>query len=344
AGSYAKPQEEGIARFLLDTEAKTLRKQCGYQGVKNPSYVLLNAAKNRLYAVEEEAGESGGRVHVLQLTNGAAEWVQSLSTQGADPCHLCLAQGGTLLLASNYSSGSLAVMRVEEKGGLCFEQLIQHTGKGSHPTRQEMAHVHSAWEWEQLIAAVDLGLDKVSFYELRNGALCETGRELRLAAGSGPRHLAFDPLKPSVLYVACELSSEVAVFEWRGTEFALLQTVSTLPTGVCGENTAAAIRLCGSLLYVSNRGHDSISVFERLCDGTLRLLDCAPCGGNAPRDFAVFGEYLVIANQASDNLSVLKMNKARGKLEQTGISAVMARPSCICGSRHTCQRRHKGKG
>ena len=89
---------------------------------------------------------------------------------------------------------------------------------------------------------------------------------------------------------------------WRGlmTE---LQTISTLPADFKGKSTTAEIRIHpeSGHLYVSNRGHDSITNFEIGKDGKLTFVDTTPSGGHTPRNFNFdpTGKWLLAAHQDS---------------------------------------------
>ncbi|MCI9143821.1 MAG: lactonase family protein, partial [Lachnospiraceae bacterium] len=104
----------------------------------------------------------------------------------------------------------------------------------------------------------------------------------------------------------------------------------TLPEGFSGSSKAAAIRICGSRVLVSNRGCDSIAVFALDEKGVPKRRQIVATGGKSPRDFDIFGDYVVAANQDSDELTVLKFDAETGLPEQTGISVPMVRPVCIC--------------
>ena len=71
------------------------------------------------------------------------------------------------MLVSNYSGGSLAVWPLDEEGVPVGEaQVIQHTGKGKNPVRQEGPHVHSITltRDEKFAVTADLGLDELVLY------------------------------------------------------------------------------------------------------------------------------------------------------------------------------------
>lgn len=330
SGSYAEVGEDGIVKFRLDTDAGTLKKVFAYQGVRNPSYIRLNADKSVLYAVQEET--PAGAVHALRVDEDALRPMGTLSTGGADPCFIGLTADEKVLLAANYTSGSLAVYRLGADGSLTERsELIVHEGRGAHPTRQEAAHVHCAMERNGQAFVVDLGLDLVFIYDIDReaGRLAGSGLRVRFPAGAGPRHIAFHPEKPEMLYAVCELTNQIGVYREEGARYVLAQLEPTLPEDFRGENTAAAVKIKHSLLFASNRGHNSIAVYRIKEDGLLEPPRIVSSAGGSPRDFELFGDYMVVANQYSNTINVLKVDWNKGTLTDTGIFCSTPRPCCI---------------
>ncbi len=330
-GSYAQQGQAGIVRYRLDTATGEVAALDAYCGVQNPSYVALNADASMLYAVEETVPE--GKLHALRPTPQGLVPVESLPTEGGDPCHIGLTDEW-MLLVSNYASGSLAMYALDRKGvPLALQSLCRHKGHSAHPTRQASAHVHFAQASGEYVFVADLGLDRVLCYDVpkQGEPLPGSGVWLQLPPGSGPRHLAFGPQGSGTAYVVCELSNRVAVFRKPFAQgSAPVQMISTLPEGYRGESIAAAIHRQGEWLFASNRGHDSIAVFRIQHDGTLALLHIEPTGGQTPRDFAVMGEWLVVANQDSQTLTVLHWDAAGERLRFTGQSMEAVKPTCVC--------------
>ena len=113
-----------------------------------------------------------------------------------------------------------------------------------------------------------------------------------------------------------------------------LQTVSTLPEGFRGANTAAEVQVhpSGRFVYGSNRGHDSIAAFAIDPDsGKLRYVAHESTQGKTPRNFAIdpTGQYLLAANQDSDNVVVFRIDQATGKLQPAGSSVSVPSPVCV---------------
>jgi 6-phosphogluconolactonase len=121
------------------------------------------------------------------------------------------------------------------------------------------------------------------------------------------------------------MNSTLTTFSYDASNGVLkeLQTLSTLPPDFKGENSTAelVIHPSGRYVYGSNRGHNSIAVFnvDRM-KGTLTWIQDVPTEGKIPRGFAIdpSGRFLLAANQNSDNIAILKIDAATGHLSSTG--------------------------
>ena len=348
AGGYAKPGEGGICRYSLDPETGdcTLLSECVL--LENPSYLLRHPQKDVLYAVEELQPE--GNVVALSVNDGELQKLCSFPTGGADPCHLSLSPEGQFLFVSNYTSGSLAVFRLDNDGvPVGRSDFVQHTmtareKEGANPARQGSAHVHFALCDGVRVFVNDLGLDKVFVYDwdAAQGRLTGCSEQIEFPKGSGPRHLEISE-DGQYLYVFCELSVEIHVFEKDGEKWRRIQVVSAVPeeyrpsAGFSnlphGEDlsTGAAIRIVSDdKLIVSTRGHDSFAVFRISEDGQLYGRQLFSAAGKVPRDFQVLGAFLIVANQESGSLAVFRRNDPTDRYDLVGHVPHGGSPSCIC--------------
>ena len=136
-----------------------------------------------------------------------------------------------------------------------------------------------------------------------DGRLAEAGPAVRLPPGSGPRHLV---VVEDHLVVACELSGQLWV--GRADGHGGWSPVVTAPcSGVADAPTVqpSALRADGDLLFVANRGPDTVAAFV-LDRGAATLTRTAEfgCGGAEPRDLVLEPGRLWVANQGGDVLSV----------------------------------------
>jgi 6-phosphogluconolactonase len=283
---------------------------------------------------------SGGVAAYRIGDNYSLKLINHVLTYGANPCHVSVSPDGKLLVASNYTGGSLSVFRVEENGELSpLVQRIQDEGSGPFPERQTAPHVHSTQFVNQgkLLFAADLGIDQLKVFSVNPKAeiplTAYSPSFVKLPPGSGPRHFAFSP-DGRYIYVVNELASTITVLMKYGEDWKDVQDIKTLPKDFKGESWAADIHLSadGRFVYASNRGHNSLVVFKRdQVNGKLELIETIPVEGNWPRNFAIdpTGQFILVANQKSDDVTVFKINPDSGKLKYTGIKVSNHSPVCL---------------
>ncbi|MGR6329027.1 lactonase family protein [Sphingomonas sp. XXL09] len=315
AGTYAK--EGGPGLVSLDSGGSRWSAGKVHRTVRNASFGVTSPRTGLRYLVDEQ--QTGG----LGIYDASFRLIAASPTLGADPCHLALSSDGKMLAAANYSSGSVILWTLNEATGLphAGAQLIEHHGHG--PNRERQAAPHAHWvgfaAGNAILHAVDLGADAIFAHHIdrATGRIADTRIAYRAESGSGPRHLLRHPGLP-IAYLVAELANTVTVLR-AGSDgtFVRLGAVSSLPAGFHGTSFAAhiAINAAGTRLYVSNRGHDSIAVFELGARGMPRMLQHVPSGGHWPRFFKLMesrGEMLV-ANQRSGGVAVLPVG-ADGRL------------------------------
>jgi 6-phosphogluconolactonase len=311
AGTYAREGGPGLVPLTASRGGWVAGRPL--DTIRNASFGVRAAASGVRYLLDEQ---EKGRVGVYDR---GLKPLGDFSTLGSDPCHAALSPDGGMLAVANYSSGSVAVWRIDRNTGRPMEEahLAVHSGSGPNRARQAAPHAH----WVgfamggKLLHAVDLGADAIFAHVLdpRSGAIVSSSLAYRAPAGSGPRHLAHHPLL-KIAYLVSELANTVTILTSRpdGT-FAAKRSVSTLPAGFAGPSTAAhiAVNSSGTRLYVSNRGHDSIAVFAIDAAGGLTLVQHAGCGGRGPRLFLLVEERreMLVANQRSGNVARLPLGK-----------------------------------
>jgi 6-phosphogluconolactonase len=142
-----------------------------------------------------------------------------------------------------------------------------------------------------------------------------------MAPGAGPRHLTFHPTNKKWIYVLNELDNTITLVEKNNSgEYASTTSISTLPSDFNEFSKSAHIVISsdGKFVYTSNRGHNSIAIFE--CNpenGSLRLLGFEPTHGDSPRHFSFSPDedFLVVANQTTNNLVSFERDKSTGLLK-----------------------------
>ncbi len=333
----------GIYRAEFDAATGALSAPVLVTKAVNPSYVAVHPSGRFAYAVNEVGdfgGQPTGAVSAYRIGAGSRlTAIGMVSSFGADPCYVSVDAAGRTLFVANYSGGSIASYRIAKDGTLSVASQIPLAGSGPHPN-QKGPHGHFIAESpaKGRIFVADLGSDQVRVYRVDavTGTLTpDAVPPGRVDAGSGPRHIAFDP-SGRWAYVNNELASTVTVFALDAATSALspMQTLSTLPAGFTGANDTAEIQASadGRFVYVSNRGHNSIAVFQvDAASGRLTLLDVTPSGGDWPRDFKLdpTGGFLLVEHQKSDNIVVFRIDRTTGRLTPTGNELRVSKPVSI---------------
>lgn len=331
------PQKHAIMVASLDTETGTLSAPRLAIETRDPGHFALSSDGRHLYM--GNAGTPGGvsAFAIKDREKGALEFLNFVESRGRGPSFVSIDASGRYVLDANYGGGYVEVLAIRPDGSLGERTaLVQHEGSSVH-ARQNKAYAH----WfhtdpsNQFALAADLGTDEIFVYrfDATSGRLApHEPRAARVAPGSGPRHLAFHPNKEWV-YAIQELSNQIVAFRWdaaRGT-LTPFQTVGTLADGFDGTNTAAEIRVRadGRFLYASNRGEDSLVVYEIDAKrGELAFRQRVPSGGKTPRYFAFSPDsrWLVATHQEGGNVVVFAVDAQTGELRRTGEPVPLTRP------------------
>lgn len=319
-GTYTDGDSKGIYKGVLKSDGTFDSLQLVAE-TTNPSFLCFANSQQTLLAVSEVDIEGTGTVESYQITNGGLSHLSTSLSGGAHPCHVLASADGDVLMA-NYSGGNIGYLRVDASGKLSDLLAVgQHSGK-SITDRQTGPHAHSAWMLnENEVVAVDLGIDQLIFYKIKDNQLLKID-SLLVEAGAGPRHLTFHPSK-EVMYVINELNSTVSIIAKTNESWQLINSVSTLPEEYIEVNYCADIHISndGRFLYASNRGHNSLAIYQVDKSGkSLKLISHQQVKGNWPRNFSLTpdGEMLVVANQHSNNLVAFRRDKQTGLLSFAG--------------------------
>lgn len=137
---------------------------------------------------------------------------------------------------------------------------------------------------------------------------------------------------------ASKAGDDMTRFKGRST-LRLVQSISTIPSAfpttmnTCGR---ICVHRSGRFVVVSNRGHQSITVFKvKTKDskrGELQKVGCFHTRGETPRHFQFdhSGQYLLVANQDSNTLTVFNFNLSNGELKYSGNEYRVPSPNFVC--------------
>ncbi len=329
AGSYTDKTSKGIYAFRLDEASGALTPLGLVAATPEPAHLWIAQDGKTLYAVN---WQSPGGVSAFRIAprTGALTLLNRVASQGDKPNQVVLSPNGRLAITVTYTTGNLAAFHVLPDGKLSEAFYVdQHVKPDGAP------HAHGViftQDGRHMFVA-ELGLDRVYSYDVdpARGTIAPAATPfVAVHAKSGPRRLQLSP-DGRRLYVNHETDGEVSVFAVDGGTLKEIQTVSTLPPGTTVANKTAEIIITpdGRHLYVGNRGHDTLAVFDiDPKDGRLTLTANIPAGGRTPRNLRIdpTGRFLISANEDGGNLTVFRIDPKTGGLTFTGHEAKIDTP------------------
>lgn len=312
-GSYNTPDQPGVAIIDVDSNG-TYHVVSQLSGIENPSFMTQHGT--HIYAVSE-TGTNGGVVAITRQGDALSYGVRRPSG-GGWPCHVRVSSDERYVIATNYGTGTVALLRIESDGSLTgLNDLAAHTGSGPHTGRQGEPHAHSAIITPDgaYVVAADLGTDELVFYTINThtNQLVRT-HTVNAPAGNGPRHTIFHP-NGQVFYVANELACSVSVFAYDNGSLTHIADHATI-IGANNDFTVADIHISPDhqFLYCTTRTDNTIAAYQIRADGNLNRIGVYDCGGAWPRNFAIApdGSYILVACQHDNHIAVLPRDTTTG--------------------------------
>lgn len=334
-GTYSLGTDsKGIYSLQLNSQSGQFLQPELVAETDNPSCLLYQASSEILYAVNEV---ERGSISVFKHKNKQFTLLQELDVKGKYPCHLNLVNDKKHLGVANYASGNVSLFSRNSSGKLDEKSLlmINHTGTGTNAQRQEAPHAH--WVGiinNEHIYSVDLGADKIFKYKInKERQLNKAETAIQLNPGDGPRHIEKHPSK-NIVYLVNELSNKVAVLSLQSDgNFCEKQSIDLLPSDNKVHSQAAAIKLdkTANYLYVTNRGHNSITTYNVQDNGNLKFLSNVSSQGIWPRDLLVTddNQFLLVANEHSNSINLFRIDQNTGEPITTDHAATISSPTNI---------------
>ncbi len=336
---------EGISVYRMDPASGDWTPIQLVKDLVNPSFLALDREQRFLYTVHGDFSEvSSFRV---DGKTGHLTFLNRQSTEGTNPAHLVVDPSNRFVVIANYATGTVATLPIKSDGSLApVCDLVALPGEpGPHRVQQQSSHPHHVPfdRTGRFIVVPDKGLDKVFVFRLDSGSGKLKPNDpplVQTREGAAPRHVDFHPSAPYA-YVINELDSTVTTYRYDAQHGTLhpLQIVSSLPQDYTGNNTGAEIVFSpsGRYVYASNRGHDSIALFDvDAATGLLNARGWQPTGGKGPRFFALdpSGAFLFAANELSDTITAFRVDQDTGKLTATNQLIGTGSPVCIAFGGH----------
>ncbi|CAN5487511.1 6-phosphogluconolactonase [soil metagenome] len=320
--------EKRIAIYEIDSADGRLRHVGDTPTAGEPGALITDSKRRYLFAVLRSSGELAS--FRIEPNTGKLTHISTVPA-GADPAHISIDKQGKFLLTAYYVAGQVTVHTIAEDGSISKQpRQTMKTQSKAH------AVVFNTHEWAVLVPHTGPEIINAFYWHGKTGEISPASffeSEFGTPKNTGPRHLVFHPeLKirggidadAEVAYVANEQGSSVTMYRAILNPINWLlqaqQTLSTLPADFKRTNACAEIRLHPSnrFLYVSNRGHDSISAFRiDKENGGLTSLGQTPTE-KTPRSFDVdpSGRFLFAAGESSGRLAAYRINEDSGLLKR----------------------------
>jgi len=335
-GTYTNKDSQGIYKYLLQKDGSL--KRIGLVAIsENPAFLAMSTDKKYLLAVNEINNDGAGTVESFLIKDDSLALISRRSSGGAHPCFITVNEMG-FVLVTNYTGGNVSLLGLNKDGELSPLLDVQtHSGSGVDKN-QQTSHAHSAWfePFDNSIICVDKGTNELWFSQLDTSLqklIPSDPQTLKMEPGAGPRHLVIHP-NGRWIYVLNELNNTVTLVQKSDDgNYIKDESFSTLPIGFTESSICADIKISsdGKFVYASNRGHNSIAIFDvNANNGFLNLVGHQPSLGNAPRNISLSPDdnFLLAANRHTNNIVSFKRDKITGLLKE--VDQIEApTPACI---------------
>ena len=331
---------EGIYHTTFNTDNGKFSSVKLAAKISSPGFLTFHPNGKILYSVGRWEGGTGAVGY--QVSGGELKELTRMACPDGGGCHIAVHPSGKFLLTAQYGGGSVALFPLDSSGKLGEPTVTEHEG-GSKVVerRQESPHPHwTGFSPDGKYALVpDLGLDQIVIYKVdeRKPAITRHGVG-QSVPGGGPRHMRFS-IDGKFIYLLNELTLSVTTFAWdaaKGTAKTLTTEPAISEQDKQGEtfNSSAEILVHpnGRLVYSSNRGHDSVSVYRATPkSGKLKVIQVQPVRGAFPRNINLTPDasWLLAAGADSNTVAAHRVDPKTGKLTYLRGSIVNV-PSPIC--------------
>lgn len=319
-------------------EKKT--EECDKENIENIAYMIQIPNSNHLYMCTESILKDNTIAHYKYDDN--LKLLDTHSVNGKSSCYLTVLNKNNIACV-NYWTSDLQLVSLNENMSIKTTKLIlrHHTSDYVYkykPNRNDHWKFRQLWSHyhcivlepylKEYLFLVDLGMDCINYF---TKDLKYIGC-LQLPKKSGPRYITFHPIK-HIAFIVNELTSTITIvkvnlYNKNKKILSFIKNISSLPNDYNNKlvnrhcewranNHAANIQIHpnGKYLYVSNRGHDSIAIWN-IDTINLNLYNYrfVFCQGKCPRHFIIINQFkdiyrLIVANQNSNNLCVFNLKE-----------------------------------
>ena len=307
-------EQRQIVTFARDAETGRLERRHVTDCPAEPAFTAASNDGRLLFVALRSSGQVAAfRIHP---TDGTLSLINAVAG-GDDPAFLMSDRSGMFLLTAYYVSNKVSVNRLAADGRLSESPVA------SLPTAAN-AHGIAVDSINEYVYVSHTGANRIDqfHFDAKSGQLTPLEPPFVTAnPGQNPRHVV---LHPNNLWAYC--SNEAGGSAEDGASFyvrnpitktlTLTQSMSSLPADFDAiQNSTARCLMTpnGKLLYVANRGHNSLAGFAiDSTSGHLNRISITPTE-RVPRSFTITqdGHFLYAAGEASGRV-------AGYRIEETG--------------------------
>ena len=337
----AAQDDDKVSLFTMDESTGALSLQSEIAMTGGPSLVLLSQDATTIYVGHRTSGQISS--HRVNAATGALSQTGMVDAKDS-PTYLVQDRTGKHLLCSFYQGARAAVFPLGDDGSVGGDATSSlATDDGAHSIMTDrsnrFAYVpHIAYQQDNVLEPPKNIPGPNVIYQLRfdeaTGVLSPNDPlTLPMDPLVGPRHLIMHP-SLDIVYFSNEQGCSVSSYRIDQDSGTLshLQTVSTLPEGVSVRNTCSQIQFSpdASLVFVPNRGHNSIASFAVDADGMLTPASHVETEA-VPSAFSLdpSGRFVFAAGSATNRLAAYSIDGGSGAMTALGAYDVGARPMSV---------------
>jgi 6-phosphogluconolactonase len=312
-GTYTKGSSKGIYQVDFNTETGKLSDLQLAIPIDNPSFLTYSPDRKYLYSTN---GSEGGYISSYRIKeDGSLSLLTRVSSMGKGPCHISINKEGTIISVSNYVGGSIALYPINKDGS-----LAEATQVFDHNIKERESHAHSALFFNDELFVADLGRNAMYQYILKDDAYeLKSEAIIKTKGNPGPRHFKLTK-DGNFIYLINEYGATITTIKRTKKGFKQIDEDNTLEPEFTEFNKCADIHISEDerFVYGSNRGENTIAVFERNTkNGKLNKIQSMSVHGSWPRNFTIdpTGKFLLVANMRTENIAVFSIDKNAGTLK-----------------------------
>lgn len=249
--------------------------------------------------------------YIYMLSKEDLSIVDKIKVNTNNITHLMYSDKYSILYGCSYIGGSFFAVKVKDSKFLKVLYTIKED-----ELFESKCHMVLLNKRQDVLIVVNIARDRLNYYDVSNDNI-KYIKSVFLPEKCGPRHATYSD-DEKLIYVITEYSNEVIAIDENGN---IKNKKSTLISN--GLSFGGTIILRSPYLYVSNRGEETIGVFD---ERSLCHLESFSVYGKHSRHMIITddGKYLVTCNKNSNEICFidLKTKELRHKI-------FFENPSCV---------------